>query len=623
MIFTFDFETEGIENRPDYPPKPVGLAYKVDDGEAQYLSFGHTCDNNSTFEEAKEVLHKYFSNPEVYCVAHNLKFDLDVAETHFNVPKKPYYLLHDTMIMLYIVNPRAKSFALKKAAVDLLGMPADEQDLVATWLYDNQKALGVKIGKPGTAKSKYPAGKYIALAPVHLVAPYAIGDVDRTYKLFNLLTSKLDDKMKEAYSNEMELLPMLLDMERYGIAVNRDRMIDDMEFYKLIAIETDIILRKELKVPYEADSVDYDSYNFLTGKEFTDAIKPFLDESKLKLTDTGRLSYAKESIENAFNDSNYIGDLTNYRAFLLKCLSTYYIPWVEMSKKDGRIYTQWHQTIDFSGYGTTTGRLSSSPNFQNMPNDKKIKKEDFFDKFGLPKPPKMKSYIVGSKDCALIDRDYSQQELRILAHYTGGKLKEFFEDQPNGDLHQYTVDIIASKGIKVTRHQAKQANFAIVYGMGTRALAAKLNIDVELAKNIMATIKSSFNIDKIEDKLKSRARAKQPFYTSGGRKYYCEDPFIDDNNNVRSFDYKMLNTLIQGSAADCTKKAVLNFYNRRRDPNWRILLTIHDEIVAEAPKETAEECLFFLNEAMLDVDFSLKMISDGGIYNNLGDSKDD
>jgi DNA polymerase I-like protein with 3'-5' exonuclease and polymerase domains len=139
---TIDFETEAIQQRPHYPPKPVGLAVKFPGKPSKYLAWGHPTKNNARWEDAERVLREIWdSDLDVLC--HNAKFDLDVAETHFDLVPLPWKRIHDTMFLLFLDNPHAASLSLKPSAERLLGMPPEEQDAVADWLREHK----VKIGR--------------------------------------------------------------------------------------------------------------------------------------------------------------------------------------------------------------------------------------------------------------------------------------------------------------------------------------------------------------------------------------------------------------------------------------------------------------------------------------------
>lgn len=621
MIITLDFETEGIEARPKYPPKPVGLALKVDTQESEYLSFGHSADNNCTEEAAKAALEKMWYDPKCILLMHNAKFDLDVAATHWgfdlNVLKGR---VHDSMLGLYLINPHALTYSLKPASEAYLGLPPDEQDTVAKWLFDNQKTLGVKVGLG--KDTKYPAGKYIALAPASLVSSYAIGDVDRTYRLWQEIIMpdfNNDARLYAAYNSEIELMFNLLSMEREGINVNTNLLEADYNKYKSLAMLVDLTIRNMLDAKKEQE-LSYDTYTMLNAKELVDALckQSWFDKDALDKTKTGKLSFSKKSLPKAIANKD-ITKLLAYRNFVCTCVNTFYSTWLSMAKDGDKIYTQWHQSRNYHGNGTKTGRLSSTPNFQNIPNEGSAFDADFMLKYSLEELPLMKKYIIPAEGYGMIDRDYSQQELRIAGHYAGGRIKEFYDADINGDMHNLTVDVLAESGIDIVRKQAKTINFGVAYGMGARVLAEFIGVEPQVAKRILIIIKDKLGIASVENALHLRARTNKPYYTFGGRRYFCEKPRYDPElGKMMTYEYKMLNTLIQGSAADCTKLAVNKFYSERKNDTWNIVATIHDEIVATAPLNEVHECNDFLAACMSSIKVNIMLTSDGGVIDNLG-----
>lgn len=171
-MFTLDFETHKIENGSPMSPKPVGLAVKADSDEAKYYSWGHPGYNNSSLDATKTLL-EYIWETGQPILCHNAKFDIRVAMEWFDLPY-PARRVHDTMIMAFIHDPREESLALKDLAHKYVNMQPDEQTDLHDWILTNVKEA-----------TKKTAGAYIALAPFELVAPYAVGDVDRTFALYN------------------------------------------------------------------------------------------------------------------------------------------------------------------------------------------------------------------------------------------------------------------------------------------------------------------------------------------------------------------------------------------------------------------------------------------------------
>jgi len=180
MLITFDFETQKIVNGSPTPPKPVGVAVKKGKAKSKYYAWGHPVENNCTEATAAAVV-KALNLPKHHWIFHNAKFDVGVMMQHWYMT--PEAVVDDTMIMAFLANPHAKSLALKTQAARVLNWPPDEQDALTEWIVANVKGA--------TEKN---AGAYIAQAPGKLVGKYAIGDVDRTYALYNHYKDVINEK---------------------------------------------------------------------------------------------------------------------------------------------------------------------------------------------------------------------------------------------------------------------------------------------------------------------------------------------------------------------------------------------------------------------------------------------
>ena len=180
------------------------------------------------------------------------------------------------------------------------------------------------------------------------------------------------------------------------------------------------------------------------------------------------------------------------------------------------------------------------------------------------------------------------------------------------DFHTSTQQKLAEQGKVYERKFVKTVNFGLIYGMGNAALAADLGITVEEATKPKTDILSLYpGIKDLYKDMKACAKTHTPIHTWGGRRYYCEEPKMVQGR-YREFDYKMVNTLIQGSAADCTKEAVIRFYNAKK-PDWRILLNVHDQITVSVPPEDMEEAMEVLRTAIESIAFDVDMLSEGSV----------
>ena len=273
--YVVDFETEAIdESHPHLAPKPVGVAIRYLDGKCKYYAWGHPWGNDSSYEIAKSELQKVWDSDE-QVLFHNAKFDLGVAYKWFGLPKLDKFRIEDTLFLLFLKYPHSKSLSLKPASQEILGMPPDERDAVADWLR-NYRII---------ATTQAP-GAFICRAPGSIVRPYAIGDVDRTFRLWEKITPQLDDREREAYDRERRLLPILMENEAQGMRVDLGGLEQAKKTYTLAVCATDVWLRTKLGVP---------GLNLDSDKEVAAALKKSGVVSKFKPTPTGLDSVSKKN----------------------------------------------------------------------------------------------------------------------------------------------------------------------------------------------------------------------------------------------------------------------------------------------------------------------------------------
>lgn len=608
---TIDFETFGIEGRPDYPPRPVGVSIKPWGKKARYYAFGHSTKNNCTEDQAKKAVLKAYQCKEGV-LFQNAKFDIDVAESWFSELKIPEWSrIHDTMFLLFLEDPHQKQLDLKSSAERLLYLKPEEQDKVRDWLIKNQPTKGVKISS--SKNSPHYFGRYIAHAPGDIVGEYANGDVERTEMLFYYLYPKiLESGMLGAYKREQRLMPILLQMERQGLPIDVAKLKSDIFRYSQWADKIDKWIIKRIKASF--------IINLDSGAQLMEAMIRCgaADPEKVPLTPTGKYQTNKDALLVGVQDKQLVAVL-KYRSQLKTCLNTFMVPWLKVAEKsEGFIYTTWNQVKLPSGsgsIGTRTGRLSSTPNFQNIPNA-------FNPIFGgeLPEPPfdnlpdlpRIRSYITPFKGDVLIDRDFSQQELRILAHCDGAELQKKYNADPWIDFHEYTQQELSNRGYVYERKPVKVTNFGLLYGMGVGKMAEAIGTSKEDAKVLKTAILNLYpGLQGMYKEMKIRAHQTKPIRTFGGRLYYCEpDKFI--NGQWVKFDYKMVNVLIQGSAADCTKEALIRFAEVKKE-DWKIILNVHDQITVSVPEKDIDEAMEALRKAMESIELDVPLLSEGSV----------
>lgn len=620
-----DFETFGIEGRPKYPPIPVGVSIKYPGRKSKYFAWGHPTGNNCCWSDAAAELAKAWDHKDGL-LFQNGKFDVDVAEAHFGLAVPNWERIHDTLFLLFLDDPHQIELGLKPAANRLLGWPAEEQDAVGEWLIANQPVPGVKISK--SKSSEHYFGRYIAYAPGDLVGNYANGDVDRTEAIFNMLWKKTVDRgMQAAYDRERRLMPILLEMERQGLPVDLKRLRSDVAMYNRWRDTINAWIIKTLKAPA--------GINLDSGQQLVDAMVESgkADPDLMPRTPTGKFQTNKEALLLGVTDKVLLAVL-KYRTQLNTCLNTFMQPWLAVAEQsNGLIYTTWNQTKTPSGdsnVGTRTGRLSSTPNFQNIPKefqpifhheapDKKLPKSPFKD---LPPLPKVRGYITPFAGHVMIDRDYSQQEPRILAHFDGGALMEKYLENPWIDFHDSAKAELEKMGKFYDRRPVKNTNLGLIYGMGVGKLALKNDTTVEESAELKKAILQLYpGLKDMYKDMKVRAKSKQPIRTWGGREYYCEEPKLI-NGRIQEFDYKLVNVLIQGSAADCTKEAIIR-YHAAKHPEAKIILNVHDQVTVSVPKKIFKAEMEVLRQTMESVEFDVPILSEGAISSTTWDDLQD
>jgi DNA polymerase I-like protein with 3'-5' exonuclease and polymerase domains len=632
---TIDFESLPIIGRPHHPPSPVGVSVKLGTGKSRYYSWGHEVGkNNSTWEEARRAVGEAYDSGRPILM-HHVKFDAEVAAVHLDLPFLPWDRYHDTMPALFLKDPYASTYALKPSADRLLGWKQEERDAVEDWLMKNQPLASRGIKLSTSKDSDFYVGAYIAFAPAELVAEYAEGDTDRTHGLGAKVLPELERRgMTGAYDRERRLLPVIWEMENQGVRVDVEALARDEHGVSMVLSKIDQWLAKRLRVRGE---INWNSPDQLGAALVRAGV------AELNKTSKGKWEVNKDALAAGIKDRQILHVLKR-RAQLSTVLKTFIRPWLETaSASGGFIYTDWYTTRRDKGKGTggaKTGRAQSSPNFQNMAKEfeplfrhevtaewarehevtddeaAKLKASLPDAPFLLPPAPNVRAYVLPwGEDDVLIDRDYSQQEPRILAHFEqavegGGRLLEAYLANPWIDFHDDAKAKLEAAGRHYKRKVVKGFNLGIMYGMGVGLMAERSGLEVNEARQVRNAIYGIYpGLKEMYREMERRAKAKEPIVTWGGREIFCEEPKVIDGKIVH-FDYKMVNTLIQGSAADCTKEAMIRIHNAK--PKWmKLLLSIHDEMVASVPRAKAREGMELLRSCMESIEFDVAMLSEG------------
>lgn len=624
QVIVVDFETDPIEPRPQYPPKPVGVSITWPGKKPRYYAWGHyTGGNNCSYDDGRRALQEvWVSSHRV--LFHNAKFDVDVAEAHMGMARLPWERIDDTMFLLFLHDPHSRDLGLKPSAEAILGLPPEERDAVVEWLWAHRKELVADFGidrftdskgKP-LVNSRAKIGAFIAYAPGNIVAAYANGDCDRTIGLFRKLWPDIEIRgMQEAYDRERELLPILLDNERVGVRTDVRALRKDTKLYGEALEAADEWLRKRLKTP---------GLNLDSDEEVAEALSrcKVVSDETWTLTKTGKRSVSKKNLLPEQYKDKKVAAVFGYRNRLSTCLKMFMRPWLKQAtaRPDQHISTNWNQIRGVDA-GTRTGRPSTSnPNFLNISKTWHDKDDGYVhpDFLGVAELPLVRRYILPDDGDVFCHRDYNGQELRLLGHYEDAALMAAYQDNPRMDVHDFVRQLIEDiAGLQYHRTQVKITNFRRIYGGGAPATASALNVSMDIAKQLLAAHGRALpGVKDLSTKIKRASQNGEPITTWGGREYYVEPPRYDERyGRHMTYEYKLLNYLIQGSAADCTKEAILR-YHRDGDRTGRFLVTVYDEINVSAPKADVKHEMALLGRAMESIECDVLMLTDGKIGPN-------
>ena len=558
--FSFDLETTSVE---PMRARIVGLAFALEEREAYYVPADTGDDMFQRGDRGAQWLVERLRGPledaAIQKIGQNIQYDALVLR-RYGVELRG--IAFDTMIAAYCVEPGSRQYDLDGLALQYL----------------NYRKIPIEslIGKGAKRKS-------MADVPVEDVGPYACEDVDITLRLRGLLAARMRERaVEELYESiEMPLVPVLIAMEEHGVSIDK-AMLEAMskrlgssiaelekEVYRLAGEEFNIGSPKQL------GTVLFENLE----------IHEELGVKRLRKTKTG---YAtdQQTLEK-FAAHPIVDTILEYRQ-LTKLKGTYVDALPALIHPDtGRVHTSFNQTV------AATGRLSSSnPNLQNIPIRTDVGREI------------RKAFIPGDPDRIFLGADYSQIELRILAHLCGdeGLVAAFREGL---DIHTQT----ASKIFEVDpdditiemRSKAKAINFGVLYGMGPDRLAAEVKITRKEAQEFIQTYFERFaSVRALIDRTIEDARRNGYVTTILGRRRYIPEIRSGDNRSRRAAENMAVNTPVQGSAADLIKKAMIDVHRTigERGLDAVMILQVHDELLFEAPRSEEEELGVLVREAM-------------------------
>lgn len=503
-----------------------------------------------------DELRPIFEDASIGKIGHNLKYDILVLR---NYGVRVRGRLFDTMIVHYLLDAEA-----------LHSMDSLSRALLAYDPIPIERLIG-KGAKQLTMDRVAPS----------IVAHYAAEDADVTLQLYNKLWPKLEqmDQVSLYETIEEPLIYVLADIEWNGVCISREILGES-------AVELNASLLKiEAQIRQTAAS---DTININSPKQLGELLFDRLGiDPKAKKTKTGQYKTDEETLTALQDRHEVVAQILEYRG-VKKLLSTYIeaLPQLINAKTD-RLHTSFNQAV------TSTGRLSSSsPNLQNIP---------IRDAAGRAI---RSAFVAGDPDSVIISADYSQVELRIMAHLSGDRnfIDAFLEGQ---DIHTATAAKIfgvpASEVTSEERRKAKTANFGIIYGISGFGLSQRLNIGrAEASELINSYFELYPGVKKYMDDTIAKAKGQGYVETLFHRRRYLPD-INSANGNVRqNAERTAINTPIQGSAADIMKLAIIDAHREMERARLRakMILQVHDEIVVEAPCEEAQRVIEILKSSM-------------------------
>ncbi len=553
-VIAFDTETTSTE---EMQAEIVGISLAIRQGEGIYIPTGHRIGQNLPLDEVIEALRAPLTNPKIGKIAHHAKYDFIVLARH-GLRVSP--LTFDSMLAEFIVDPSSRNMGLKNLAFARLGVEMTHiEDL---------------IGK---------GKKQLSMADVSVdaVASYAASDAESTLRLMPVMQAELTRVRGEKLLEEIDLplTTVLADMEMTGVLL-------DLPFFKKMSGELTARLAKIEKDVYAAVGK---AFNINSTQQLSDVLfnKLGLKPDASWKTASGFYSTSAEVLES-LSGQHPVVDLVLEQRELSKLKSTYVdaLP-LAVDAKTGRVHTSYSQI------GAVTGRLSSNnPNLQNIPIRSELGR-------------RVRNGFIAEKGNVLLSVDYSQIELRIVAHMAQDEamMDAFHAGQ---DIHATTAaaiyNIPLDKVTKDHRRHAKAVNFGLIYGMSAFGLTRSTELTLAEAEDFVAAYFRQFpGIKKYLDGIRKSAAEMGYVETLLGRRRYFPALKGQMNRNLRNREEReAINAPIQGTAADIMKIAMLKIPPALKDAKLsaQMLLQVHDELVLECPRGELERTARVAREVM-------------------------
>ncbi len=574
-VFAFDTETTSI----DYmAAKLVGVSFSVETGKAAYLPLAHDYEGapiQVDFEQALTKLKPILESQEIKKVGQNLKYDANVL-SHYDI--KLQGIAYDTMLESYCLNSVATRHNMDALANKYLGYQTVKFEEVAGKGARQLTFNQIDIDKAGH---------------------YAAEDADITLRLHQAIYPKLAKSTQQLSvfdDIEMPLMPVLTSMEQAGVLIDPD----------LLHEQSDVIGSRLAELEVEAHNIAGKAFNLSSPKQLQQILFEDLQIPVIKKTPKGAPSTAEEVLQELALDYPLPKLILEHRG-LSKLKSTYTdkLP-LMISSKTGRVHTSYHQAI------AATGRLSSTdPNLQNIP----IRSSE---------GRKIRQAFIAPADHKIVAIDYSQIELRIMAHLSQdeGLVNAFSQGR---DIHQATAaeifDVSLEEVTTNQRRSAKAINFGLIYGMSAFGLSKQLGIGRKQAQDYMDLYFKRYPgvLTYMED---TRQKAGEQGYveTLYGRRLYLPDIKSKNQARKKAAERAAINAPMQGTAADIIKIAMISVHAwllEKNDQRITMTMQVHDELIFEIHQdildETVEKLVTIMNDA---VSLSVPLIAEAGVGEN-------
>ncbi len=573
-LFAIDTETTSLDAmRADL----VGVSFSDEAGTAAYVPVGHNYSGAPTQLDRDYVLDRLkplLEDPQRAKVGQNIKYDMMVL-ARYDIELTG--IGFDTMLESYVLNSTGSRHDMDSLALKYLGYKTRKYEDVA-----------------GKGKGQINFSE----VPIEQAAPYAAEDADITLCLHDVLWPRLREapKLEKLFQDiEMPLVPVLAGMQRTGVRIDAD----------MLRHQSDELARRLLALERDAHEVAGQPFNLESPKQIQEILFDKLGLPVLKKTPKGAPSTAEDVLQELALDYPLPNIILEYRG-LSKLKSTYTDKLPEMiNAETGRVHTSYHQAV------AATGRLSSSnPNLQNIP-------------VRTTEGRRIRQAFIPADGCKMVSADYSQIELRIMAHLSGDAgLQQAFAQ--GLDVHRATAAEVFNVPLdQVTselRRNAKAINFGLIYGMSAFGLARQLKIDRSTAQQYVDLYFTRYpGVKDFMDRTRIQAREQGYVETVFGRRLYAQD--INASNHARRqyAERAAINAPMQGTAADLIKLAMLAVarWIRSSGVDVRMIMQVHDELVFEVAQSEMAQASDRIRRCMSEVStLSVPLVVDIGVGDN-------